>query len=211
MPPSAGPTARARLFDAAFSDTVSGINSRGTSSGTIACHAGLFIAEPALSRNVNASSAHGEICPRNVNTVSSATAASIHACQKISSLRRSKMSAVAPASSPSSNTGNEAAVCISAISSGDEVRTVISHVPAVSCIHVPTDEMVDAIQRSRNSAIRSGAKPEVTAGLADSAEGSVSGEDKGMGLVSSLAQASGCGHSAAFTLKSTVLSSPTPT
>src|ERR1700747_91589 len=60
-PPSAGPTARARLLLAAFRLTESGINSRGTSSGTIACHAGLFIAEPIFSRNVKASSAHGEI------------------------------------------------------------------------------------------------------------------------------------------------------
>src|SRR6185437_10062164 len=60
-PPSAGPTARARLFEPEFNDTASGISSRGTSSGTIACHAGLFIAEPKLSRKVKASSDHGEM------------------------------------------------------------------------------------------------------------------------------------------------------
>jgi hypothetical protein len=87
------------------------------------------------------------------------TEASIHACQKISSFRRSKMSAVAPASSPRSSTGRLAAVCINAISSGDAVSEVISHVPAVSCIHVPTDETVLAIQRSRKRGIFSGAKP----------------------------------------------------
>ena len=63
-PPSAGPTARARLLLAAFKLTVSGISSRGTSSGTIACHAGLFIADPIFSRNVNASSAHGDTYPK---------------------------------------------------------------------------------------------------------------------------------------------------
>jgi hypothetical protein len=62
-PPSAGPTARARLLEAALSETVSGMSSRGTSSGTMACQAGLFIAEPALSRKVNASSAQGEMLP----------------------------------------------------------------------------------------------------------------------------------------------------
>src|SRR5579875_1476847 len=67
------------------------------------------------------------------------------------------MSAVAPASSPRNSTGKLAAVCISAISSGDVVNTVISHVPAVSCIHVPTLDTVDAIQRSRNSGNCSGA------------------------------------------------------
>jgi hypothetical protein len=66
------------------------------------------------------------------------------------------MSAVAPASSPRNNTGKLAAVCINAISSGDVVSTVISHVPAVSCIHVPRLDTVDAIQRSLKSGILSG-------------------------------------------------------
>ncbi len=150
------------MFEAEFSDTASGINSRGTSSGIIACHAGLFIAEPMFSRKVNASSDHGEMCPRNVSTASTATDPSIQLCQKISSLRRSNRSAVAPASSPSPSTGRLAAVCISAISSGDAVSDVISQVPAVSCIHVPTLDTVDAIHRSRNTAIFSGPKPLLT-------------------------------------------------
>src|SRR6202035_4246203 len=66
-PPSAGPTARARLLLAAFKETESGINSRGTNSGTIACQAGLFIAEPMFIRKVKASSAHGETWPRKVS------------------------------------------------------------------------------------------------------------------------------------------------
>ena len=66
------------------------------------------------------------------------------------------MSAVAPASNPKNKTGKLAAVCISAISSGDVVSTVINHVPAVSCIHVPKLDTVDAIHRSRNNGIFSG-------------------------------------------------------
>src|ERR1700733_7337546 len=180
-PPSAGPTARARLLLAAFSETVSGISSRGTSSGTIACHAGLFIAEPILSRKVNASNAHGDTWPKKVRMARIPTEHSIHACQKISSLRRSKMSAVAPASSPSSSTGRLAAVCISAISKGDAVNAVISHVPAVSCIHVPTDEIVLAIHRSRNSAIFNGANP-LGFGAGVVGVGALGGVSKGMGL-----------------------------
>jgi hypothetical protein len=61
------------------------------------------------------------------------------------------------------------------------VSEVISQVPAVSCIQVPTEEMVEAIQRSRKSGIPSGAKPEETAGATDSDWGSVFGEDSGMG------------------------------
>ncbi len=112
--------------------------SRGTSSGTIACHAGLFIAVPMFSMKVSESSHHGPITPLKVSTLSTATAASIHVCQKISRRRRSMMSAVAPASSPRTTTGRLAAVCISAISSGEVVSAVISHVPAVSCIQLPT-------------------------------------------------------------------------
>jgi hypothetical protein len=97
------------------------------------------------------SSTHGEMMLKNVRTLSSATAPSIQACQKSSRRRRSKMSAVAPASSPSITTGRLAAVCISAMSSGDGVSTVISQVPAVSCIQPPRFETVDAIQSLRKS------------------------------------------------------------
>ena len=95
-----------------------------------------------------------------VNTLRSATEASIQACQKISRRRRSKMSAVAPAGSPRKSTGRLAAVCIRAISRGDEVSAVISHVPAVSCIQLPRLETSEAIQRLRNSGRASGAQPE---------------------------------------------------
>ena len=59
-PPSAGPTARARLLLAELRETVSGMSSRGTSSGTMACQAGLFMAEPMLSRKVKARRVQGE-------------------------------------------------------------------------------------------------------------------------------------------------------
>ena len=42
---------------------------------------------------------------------------------------------------------------------------VISQVPAVSCIQVPTFETVEAIQRSRKRAMRRGAKPSAEGGL----------------------------------------------
>ena len=70
---------------------------RGTSSGTMACQAGLFMAAPMFSKKVSASSVHGEMMPANVSTLRTATVASIQTCQKISRRRRSTMSAVAPA------------------------------------------------------------------------------------------------------------------
>ena len=181
-PPSAGPRARARLLEAALRETVSGMRSRGTSSGTMACQAGLFMAEPTLSRKVKARRVQGEMWPRKVRTARMATEPSIQACQKMRSLRRSKMSAVAPASRPKKRTGRDAAVCMRAMSRGEVVRTVMSQVPAVSCIQVPTEEMVEAIQRSRKSGMRRGAKPEERAGGVDSAAGAVLGEERGMGL-----------------------------
>ena len=96
---------------------------------------------------------------KKVRALNRATAPSIHACQKISSRLRSKMSAVAPASSPSMTTGRLAAVCIRAIKSGEGVRTVINQVPAVSCIQPPRFEMVAAIQSFRKRGAFSGSKP----------------------------------------------------
>jgi len=55
-----------------------------------------------------------------------------------------------------------AAVCIKAISKGDDVSDVISQVPAVSCIQEPVLEMTDASSRLRNSgraAAPSGERP----------------------------------------------------
>lgn len=69
------------------------------------------------------------------------------------------MSAVAPARRPRKRSGRLAAVCMRAMSRGEVVRTAMSQVPAVSCIQVPTEETVEAIQRSRKSGMRSGAKP----------------------------------------------------
>ena len=46
------------------------------------------------------------------------------------------------------------------MSRGDAVRAVMSQVPAVSCIQVPREEMVEAIQRSRKSGMWRGPKPE---------------------------------------------------
>ncbi len=158
-PPKAGPRARARLKPALLREMASGSCSLGITSGTIACHAGLFMAAPMLSRKVRISRIHGEMMSKNVRTLSRATADSIHPCQKMSSLRRSKISAVAPAGRPRTTTGRLAAVCMSAISRGEGVSTVISQVPAVSCIHEPTFETTEASHKSLNRGTERGSKP----------------------------------------------------
>ncbi len=161
-PPSAGPTARARLKAALFSAMALGNCSRGTSSGTIACQVGPFMAAPTLSRNVNPNSDPAPIAPAAANALKSAAAASIHPAQKSSRRRRSNMSAIAPAGNPKSSTGRLAAVCISAMSSGEAVSAVISHVPAVSCIQPPVLDTREASRRLRNRGRRNGAQTEVS-------------------------------------------------
>jgi hypothetical protein len=89
------------------------------------------------------------------------------------------MSAVAPARRPTISTGSEAAVCISAISSGEAVNEVISQVPAVSCIQVPIEEIVEATQRSRKRRMRSGAKP-LGVGVATATRGPEFGVSRGI-------------------------------
>src|SRR5579862_1641030 len=159
-PPRAGPTARAMLKPALLMATASGSCSRGTSSGTMAAQAGLFMAEPMFMRKVRPSRVQGRTPVVRVSAARMPTAASIQDCQMISRRRRSKISAVAPAKNPRNRTGRLAAVCIKAMSSADLVRTVISQVPAVSCIQEPTLEMIDASQRLRKKGKRRGAQAE---------------------------------------------------
>jgi hypothetical protein len=68
-----------------------------------------------------------------------------------------------------------------AMSRGEAVRAVMSQVPAVSCIQVPREETVEAIQRSRKRGIRRGANPEgVRVGGTASAAGPVLGVSNGI-------------------------------
>ena len=155
-PPAAGPTARARLNAALFKAMALGNSSRGTSSGTIACQVGAFIAVPALNRKVKMSNSQAPIQPPIVSPLNNAATTSIQLPQNNSNRRRSKMSAMAPAGNPNSNTGRLAAVCMSAMSSGEEVSAVINHVPAVSCIQLPVLEIMEAHSRFRKRGRRNG-------------------------------------------------------
>ena len=77
--------------------------------------------------------------------------------------------------------GRLAAVCISATGRGDEVSAVISQMPAVSCIHPPILDTVEASHRLRNTGSRSGANPEPAAGCEgddSDEEGRTVGDDK---------------------------------
>src|SRR5207245_2592683 len=57
---------------------------------------------------------------------------------------------------PSKKTGRLVAVCISAISTGDGERVVISHTPLTFCIHTPRLATIQAIQSTRKTGTSSG-------------------------------------------------------
>ena len=70
-PPRAGPMARDRLNPALFREMAWVSSRRGTSSGTIACQAGAFMAAPRPSKKVKLNSTQGEAAPRRVRAARS--------------------------------------------------------------------------------------------------------------------------------------------
>ena len=152
-PPSAGPTARAKFRPSPVSATASVRSLRGTASDVVDCQAGEFIAAPAPRANVRMSNNHGVVAPKTVSTPSAAAEDSIHPCVNSNILRRSIMSAMAPAGRASSTMGRLAAVCMSATITGDSVSEVISHAAPTSCIQVPMLEVSEAIQSARKSGL----------------------------------------------------------
>ena len=83
---------------------------------------------------VSASSAAGPMISASAATPSTAVAASSTNCVTRMTLRRSTMSAKAPASSPNSNAGAVLAVCTNATISADGVKVAINHAATVACI-----------------------------------------------------------------------------
>ena len=75
----------------------------------------------------------------------------------IAILRRSNMSAIAPAGTATSISGNISAVCTSATSDASEVSLVISHAAATPRMSWPKLEITLADQMRRNTGARSGA------------------------------------------------------
>jgi hypothetical protein len=87
---------------------------RGTMSPTDACQDGLLSAVPLSIRKVKASSVHGVIQPFQVTTVSSAETTSMKTWATSITLRRLKLSAMAPATSANSMIGKVAEAWTSA-------------------------------------------------------------------------------------------------
>ena len=93
-------------------------SSRGTSSGTMALHAGAVSAAPMPIANVSASSQNAVIAWATVSTASAIAARIVQNCVPIRNTRRSTMSASAPPGRASRNTGMMVAACTMATMNG---------------------------------------------------------------------------------------------
>ena len=164
MPPRAGPTARDRLNPALFREMAWVSSRRGTSSGTIACQAGAFMAAPRPSRKVKLNSTQGEAAPSSVRAARSAAATVIQAWVASKRRRRSMMSARAPAGSDNRNMGKMPAACTRATIAGEGERDVMSQAAPTLCIKVPILDTRVASHNARNTGCCKGLQDEVAAG-----------------------------------------------
>jgi hypothetical protein len=144
------------LMGSAFSATARISSDGGTSSAVIACQVGVFIATPIPSAKVKPSSSVAVMRSANASTASRAAAASIHVWVTSSRRRRSTISAIEPAGSPTTKTGRLVALCTRATINGDGESEVIVHAAPTFCIHVPMLETSEAIHSARNTGCDSG-------------------------------------------------------
>ena len=145
-----------------FIATALGRMARGTMSPTDACQAGPLIAVAQPRRKVNPSSSQGVIQPAHAVAASSADTSSMNAWQAIITLRRSRLSATAPAHCDKSMIGRVVAAGTSAISKGDAERDVIIHAAPTDWISPPKLDARLANQIARNTGMEKG-----DAGLAE--------------------------------------------
>ena len=156
-PPMAGPTLRARLKPAALAITACAICARGTWSPIDACHAGAKAAAPQPIRNVRPSSRAGVTRPASITTASATDASSASTCDTSMMVRRSRVSASAPASSDRKKNGRVFAVCTSATWSGEGAMVAISQEAPTVWIMLPNEEASEAHQNSANARCSNGA------------------------------------------------------
>ena len=131
--------------------TAPGTSVRGTMSPTDACHAGAKNAEPQPIAKVKSSSVHGPIRPAQAQSASAAEMMSMKIWATTMTLRRSMLSAIAPATSESSMMGSEVEACTSATMSGDGAIESIIHDAPTDWIRLPKLESRLAIQTPRKT------------------------------------------------------------
>ncbi|OIQ70947.1 hypothetical protein GALL_474380 [mine drainage metagenome] len=133
-----------------FSATAEGRVSAGTCSVTEACHAGPNSAMPLPTTKQNASRVSGVTRPSQASTVRAVAPASAIDSETRATMRRSYISATAPAGIEISMTGNISAVCTSATLSADDVIWVMAQAAPTAWINRPRLESRLASQIRRN-------------------------------------------------------------
>src|SRR5271169_3678633 len=140
-----------------FSATADGNVSTGTCSVTEDCQAGPNSAMPLPTTKQNASRVRGVTKPSPASTVSAVAPDNEIDNDTSATMRRSYMSAIAPAGIEISMTGSIKAVCTSATLSADDVIWIIAQAAPTAWINRPRLESRLASQIRRNVAYRSGA------------------------------------------------------
>ena len=140
-----------------FSATADGSVSAGTCSLTEDCQAGPNSAMPLPTTKQNASRMCGVIRLNQASTASAVAPDSEIDSETSATMRRSYMSAMAPAGIEISITGSISAVCTSATLSADDVIWVIAQAAPTPWISRPRLESRLASQMRRNTGCRSGA------------------------------------------------------
>src|SRR3954447_19590525 len=140
-----------------FRATADGNVSAGTCSLTEACHAGPNSAMPQPTTKQNASRMFGVTRLSQASTVRAIAPTSEIDSDTSATMRRSYMSAMAPAGIEISMIGSINAVCTSATLSADDAICVIAQAAPTPWINSPRLESRLASQIRRNTAWRSGA------------------------------------------------------
>ena len=140
-----------------LSVTAPGKSSRGTISPIEACQLGLNSAVPEPIRKVNTSSSQGVSRPISPSTASSSDTSAMPLCAMIITMRRSKLSASAPAAMENTMIGSVAAACTSATILCELVSVVIIQPAPTDCTSPPRLDTSVASHSSRNVSCRNGA------------------------------------------------------
>src|ERR1700689_1402260 len=140
-----------------FSATADGNVSDGTCSLTEDCQAGPNSALPLPTTKQNASRVCGVIMLSQASTVSDVAPDSAIESETSATMRRSYMSAMAPAGIEISMIGSIRAVCTSATLAADDVICAIAQAAPTPWINSPRLDNRLASQMRRNSGSRSGA------------------------------------------------------
>ncbi len=148
-----------------LSATAPGRSVLGTMSPTDACQAGPLNAVPQPMRKVKRRSSQGVISPDQAAAESTRDTASMKLCAASITRRRSKLSAIAPASSDSSMIGNVTEACTSATIPAESAMEVIIQDAPTDWMSPPKFDAMLANQTDRNTGWRSGERAEEPSAL----------------------------------------------